>query len=37
MMLSGQLDEGYRTQIKSDWLQLASASAAYFHLFRIFL
>ena len=37
MMLSGRLEEGYRTQIKSDGLQLANAGATYFHLFRIFL
>ena len=37
MMLSGRLEEGYRTQIKSDGLQPASANATYFHLFRIFL
>jgi hypothetical protein len=37
MMLSGRLEEGYRTQIKSDGLQPVSANATYFHLFRIFL
>ena len=37
MMLSGRLEEGYRTQTKSDGLQPASANATYFHLFRIFL
>ena len=31
MLLSGQLEEGYLTQIKSDGLQLANANATYFH------
>jgi len=33
MMLSGQLEEGHRTQIKSDELVLANAGTTYFSFF----
>ncbi len=33
MMLSGQFEEGHRTQIKSDGLVLANAGTTYFSFF----